>query len=200
MTLGGRLGPAVTLCSDACPVRSASASVTSMVLPLGPSTISTPSSVRGVVLLSGAVPGERRSCRGGAGAVRLSSRARIAGETHGRHRGADRGRSALPGSPAAPSRRSPAAAGRGRRQGCDAVRRRRPRIHRQPVGVVERQYRSRKRRIGRRSGGADAAHRLCLGLYRRHQRAGGAAERKDRASCLCEFGGGLLHDRRRRIQ
>ncbi len=85
-------------------------------------------------------------------------------------------------------------------KGAMLSRRGRPRIHRQPVGAVERQCRPRPRRAGRRRGGADAPHRLCLGLYRPDQRAGGAARRKDRRPRLPEFLRGLFHHRRRRIQ
>ena len=47
---------------------------------------------------------------------------------------------------------------------------------------------------------ADAPDRLRLGLYRRHQRAGGASRREDRPPRLSEFRRRLFHDRGRRIR
>ena len=67
-------------------------------------------------------------------------------------------------------------------------------------GSVERQCRPRPGRAGRCGGGADAADRLRLGLYRRHQRAGGAPRRKDRRPRLSEFRRRLFHDGGRRIE
>ena len=86
--------------------------------------------------------------------------------------------------------------GRGR----DAASRRRARGDRRAGRAVERQCRARARRAGRCRRRADAQDRLRLGLCRRHQRAGDPARREDRRPRLLQQLGGLLHDRRRRIE
>ena len=86
------------------------------------------------------------------------------------------------------------------RQGRDAASRRRARGHRRAGRAVERQCRAWPRRVGRCRRRADAQDRLCLGLCRRHQRAGDPARREDRRPRLQQQLGGVLHDRRRGIE
>ena len=65
---------------------------------------------------------------------------------------------------------------------------------------MERQCRSWTRRAGRRRRGADAPHRLRLGLYRPDQRAGDPAGEKIVGHAYANSAGRLFHHRRRRIQ